>query len=211
MEKYIFKYPAADDLSGFDEAYATAMENKRRAAKKFIALIGAALTAFALYCIPVFQKIDTLFLLMLVIIVLYLFFSARQFVNKSELNLLAITAGEEDMELTYYHGQSKKVLHIKYADIRSARFSDENYTSFQITFEPNEHSYLEEYDLKGNKLNVICNGLFLFNINEKSYEQYFFMYVADKLFTIEKFDRNKKFLRKYGSAGEYLKQLEDGE
>jgi len=211
MEKYIFKYPAADDLSGFDEAYVAAMDNKRRAAKKFIALIGAALTAFALYCIPFFQKIDTLFLLMLVMIVLYLFFSARQFVNKSELNLLAITADEEDMELTYYHGQSKKILHFKYADIRSARFSNDNYTSFQITFEPNEQSFVEEYDLKGNKLNAVCNGLFLFNINEKSYEQYFFMYVADKLFTIEKFDRNKKFLRKYGSSGEYLKRLEDGE
>ena len=51
----------------------------------------------------------------------------------------------------------------------------------------------------------------VFNLNPLSYEQGYFMYVANNFFEIKGYQLTDKIIKKYGNADEYFDYLQEGE
>lgn len=209
MEEYYYKYPA----DGNEEEEYIEQLNKNIKNKKLITIIiGENLVLFLLYLMPFFGKLSSVFLFLIIAQAVFFFYFYKTKSIKNGLTMLSVTAYEDRMKLEYFSGRRKKVLYAEYRDIVTARFSDDNYTKFQIGIVETDSTYIEESDLlTGEKYAPNMDNLFLFSIRPFSCEQYFFLYAADELFDIQGFDRNKKFLKQYGTASEYLEALENGE
>lgn len=111
------------------------------------------------------------------------------------------------MELDYYYLNKHKKLTLYYSDITLARFNDKDYTSFQIAFDNSGKSEVQNFNAKGNKIDS-SDCIFIFKINPNSYEQAFFLYFANDYFDIKDFKFTKKLERKFGTAEEYLENLQ---
>lgn len=162
-----------------------------------------------MYLLPAFKTVSIFFLFISLIAGIFFTGYAKQIVNTRYTNALAIEAYEEHMILTYYDKNSKRTLHIYYEDIIQARFSNNKYTGFQILFSENDRSFITETNLFSEEIiKPLYNNLFLFSVNPLSYEQFFFLYIAEELFEIKKFNKTKQFYKAYGSKEEYLEMLE---
>ncbi len=210
MEEYYYKYPA--DGNEAEEEYIEQLNKNIKNKKLITVIIGENLVLFLLYLMPFFGKLSSVFLFLIIAQSVFFFYFYKTKSLKLGLTMLSITAYEDRMILEYYNGRRKKVLYANYKDIVTARFSDDEYTKFQIGIAKTDSTYIEESDLlTGEKYTPNMDSLFLFSIRPFSCEQYFFLYAADKLFDIQGFDRNKRFLKQYGTASEYLEALENGE
>jgi hypothetical protein len=212
-EELIYSYPQDGDTSEFEEIFQKAYAVKSKNLRKILIMSCTAFLFFLLYSLPIFAKIDWLFLILGIAILIFSLLFAKQVKKESGFTLLGIVADEEQMRLTYFSGKSKKTLTVFYEDIRSARFTDDDFTSFQIVFENSDKSFVKEYDLNGNEISPLSRNLFIFSLNPESYEQYFFLYVAEELFTVEKLKKTKKFFKRFGNAQEYIDRIteKDGE
>lgn len=205
-DNLIYSYP--DQPEEFEKFFKNDVKQRKNKNKIFGVFTVGILLFFLCYCIPAFEKIDWIFLLIAVILAVIFYFYARQTAKNSILTLLSINAVNDKMTLTYYSGKTKKVLQIYYDDIESARFSDDSYTKFQIAFVENKRSFIKEFDMDGKETVPLNKNLFLFSIRPMSYEQYFFLYVAEYLFTIKGFYKTKKFFKRFGHEQEYIEKLE---
>ena len=209
-ENYVYIYPTDDTAEEFKNQFAVS-ENKNDK-KIMVALIGAAVFFFILYFIPILEKFDFAFLICAIICGIFLSSFLKYSSNSVYKTALSIKAYEDYMTLEFYKRKTVKKLNIYYEDITDARFSDNNQTSFQIAFVPNAQSYMKEYRIENNEeIQSLYENLFLFNINPNSYEQFFFLYIAEDYFTIKGFHKTKKFFKKYGTQNEYLEKLEQNE
>ncbi len=212
-EELFYSYPQDGDTSEFEEIFQEAYAAKSKNLRKILIMSCTAFLFFLLYSLPIFAKIDWFFLILGIAILIFSLLFAKQVKKESGFTLLGIVADEEQMRLTYFSGKSKKTLTVLYEDIRSARFTDDDFTSFQIVFENSDKSFVKEYDLNGNEISPLSRNLFIFSLNPESYEQYFFLYVAEELFTVEKLKKTKKFFKRFGNAQEYIDRIteKDGE
>lgn len=206
-DSFVYKYPADESKEAFEKA--VIREDEGRDKKITAVLLTPVVVFFILYCIPLFEKIDLLLLFCAMLSAAILSYYIKRTSGNTYSTALSIAAFDEQMVLEYYKKNSKKVLHIYYEDITDARFSDKDHTKFQIAFVKNSRSYAEEYDRKsGEKIPLFYDNLFLFSMNPYSYEQFFFLYMAEDHFTIKGLHKTKKFFKAYGNKNEYLERLE---
>ncbi|SDA31104.1 hypothetical protein SAMN02910447_03337 [Ruminococcus sp. YE71] len=210
MNDYYYKYPEDEEI--IEEHFKEKLRKESKNKKKIAIIVGENLVLLLLFLMPFLEKISSLFLILIVIQVVFFFYYFKTKAQKEAVTMLSIEAYEDKMRLSYYNGRRKKVLNVSYEDIVSARFSDDEYTKFQIGIAETSNTFIEEFDiLSGKKLMPNTDNLFLFSINPMSYEQFFFLYAVDELFTINGFERSKKFLKQYGNADDYLAALNESE
>jgi hypothetical protein len=208
-ENLIYKYPGDGDLSYFKSEISANYEKRRTLTRKSLIVGAAVIIVFGLLSL-LFKFTDLYIFLMVIYAFFSLLFLKGAFAN-GETTALAIEAKDEKMKLTYFNKSDVTECEIYYEDITFARFSDDDYTSFQIAFSHNCGSYYKKFDVQGNEKEVLNPNLFLFRINPESFEQFFFLYVAEELFMIRKFQKTKKFFKKYGNKQEYLERISESE
>lgn len=209
---FVYMYPTEESRKIFEEDLNQNNGNNVKDKKIVTALLGAVIGFFVLYWIPFFTKFDIAFLISAAFCMILLSFYLKQSSSSPYSTALSIEAYEDYMKLEYFKNKTKKTLQIYYEDIVDSRFSDNDYTSFQIAFTNNNRSFMKEYDRNTDKeIDSLYDNLFLFSLNPFSYEQFFFLYIAEDYFTIKKFYKTKKFFKTFGNQNEYLEKLEQNE
>lgn len=199
-----------NQLENIEEQLRSSAQNRRKIVNKLCIFTLLFFCFFVLFCLPFAQKFDYIFIIFACVFLIIDGYTLQTFMKYNIQHFLSINADSESIELIYYSSLSKefkRVLHLKYADIVSAKFSDNDFTSFQIVFNDSNDSKLTTYDIKGNKITSLSKNLFLFKLQPFSYEQGFFLYFAHSLFKIDGYFLDKKVYRKFGSETDYFEQI----
>lgn len=207
----IYQYPTEDYLNEYEKNFKSYYKKQKRNVILSISFLILGCICFAVYSL--FYRYESAKYI-LVISILFLFAGfllLKSSVKNSSPHQLAIEAYEDHMTITYYtYGKfSKRILKADYNDIISARFTNNEYSGFQISFNKTAGTYLKSFDRKGREIKNAIDNLFLFSINPMSFEQGFFLYIANDLFSIDKFKFGRKELKKFGTQEEYFYRLED--
>lgn len=207
----IYQYPIEDFKSFFEETFKKSTEKNRKSYLNSIAFFLLATSGFLVYSFFPSIKISKFLFLASIVFLIISFVILSSTAKKSSPHQLSIDAYDDEMILTYYSDGRyfKRTLHICYEDVISARFSDNDYTSFQIAFKESEATKLISYDKNGSIINNSMNNLFLFKLNPYSYEQGFFLYYANNFFKINGFNDGKKVEKRYGDSEKYFSKIDN--
>ena len=209
-EDFFYIYPMENQLENIEEQLRSSAQNRRKIINKLCIFTLLFFTLFVIFCLPFAREFDYIFIISACIFLILDGYTLQIFMKHNIQHFLSINADSDSIELIYYSSLSKefkKVLKLKYADIVKAKFSDNDYTSFQIVFNNSNDSKLTTYDINGNEMHSLSQNLFLFNLQPFSYEQGFFLYYAHSLFKIDGYFLDKKVYRKFGSETDYFEQI----
>lgn len=209
----VYQYPEESNFNRFENAFYEAKKNRDKQFKKAMIVFLISVVFLVLFALPVLNKFSTFFLICFIVLLLVGMHILKA-LSVSITHLCGINALENDMTIIYYsfNRASKRVYHLRYEDIVKARFSDSDYTSFQLVYKPSKESYEEDYNDKGERIDndKLKTNLVLLKLNKGSYEQGFFLYIAKTLFKIDAF-KASKIEDKYGTAETYFQALADEE
>lgn len=212
-EDIIYAYPESilDEENEVSDENFFISSGLNKSGRLKIFVLTALLTVFLLlYCIPAFESIDYIFLFTAAVLAVFLYLFVKQIGRNLTLTMTSILALREKMSVIFHCGSLKpimKELEVYYEDIETARFLDGNYTKLEIIFKQNGRSFARETNmLNGFTTNI--GGAFFFSVREFSYEQFFFLYIAEDLFTMKKLHKTKRFYKRFGNKREYLERLE---
>lgn len=210
-DEYIYQYPSPEYVDVFENSalQATVIDTSTR--KKVLLFFSIGVAFLGLYCIPIFSSVDTYFLLISAVMFVITIIMMKGITTAVETHNLMIQATESDMVLTYYAvGKTpKRVLKIRYEDIIDCTFFDKTYTKIQFSFKKNEHTYLTSFNRSGDEIPNTNDNLVSFELNPRSYEQGFFLYIAPDYFNIKKYAITDKILKEYGNKNEYFSALSE--
>ena len=213
MEDIIYQYPEESKAQIFEDVFYKSKRNRDRFFKKSMIFFAVSLVFLILFSIPVLNKFNVVFLIAFVLCLL-IGMHILKGLTASIMHLCGINALADRMTITYYSFQkaSKRVYQIKYSDIVKARFSDSEFTSFQIIFKPTKDTFEEDYNDKKERIDdeKLKTNLIILKLNKGTYEQGFFLYVAKSLFEIDKF-KASKIEDKYGTAEAFFGALAERE
>lgn len=209
MDSLIYMYPDRDSEEQFKETIKAMRTSFNKAVKFSFALFMIDAIFLGAYFMLSSYKHSIVLLLAAAAAYAIGTYSYKATMKRGGFHQLKITAYEDHMELTYYLARYTKKLNVYYDDILSARFNDSTQTGFQIIFAGVGDSYLKTYNKNDKEIENTVENLFVFKLNPQSWEQAFFLYIADDYFDIQGFDFTKKLERKYGATiEEYIKRLE---
>ncbi|MBR1421914.1 MAG: hypothetical protein IJ571_00530 [Ruminococcus sp.] len=205
----IYQYPEESNSNRFENAFYEAKKNRDKQFKKAIIAFFISVIFLILFALPALNKFSTVFLICFILL-LVVGMHILKALTASITHLCGINALENDMTITYYsfNRASKRVYHIRYEDIVKARFSDSDFSAFQIVYKPSNESYEEDYNDKGERIDdeKLKTNLILIKLNKGTYEQGFFLYIAKTLFKIDAF-KASKVEDKYGTAEAFFQAL----
>lgn len=201
----IFEYPSKEYSKKYEMQISEMEKNYMKTIKLILIIISFGIVMIVLDSI--FAKFTYSFIFLLA--ALLLFFISIQIYKKSEkkycFHMLKIKAYSNYMILNYRHACSEKILTVQYDDVVSAKFNDNNYTSFQIVFYNSKESHITKIASDGSNMQSEEN-IFIFKINPMSYEQAFFLYYAINFFDIENF-KQRKIQKQFGDPEDYINNI----
>ena len=205
----VYQYPMQDQIQNYENYFKEEYMKNKKVLRRLAYMIIGFLLSFTLYCVPIFESVSTVFLVISIIILVLIFLFAKGITNKRSLHFLSINADEERLILTYYTQAKyyKREYVIPYDKIISCRFVNSDYNKIQFILKNTECKYYNFND-EIDKTDVVT--FMVFSINPLSYEQAYFLYVAKNYFTIKGYDITEKLLKKYGNADEYFQMLQEG-
>lgn len=210
MEDILYQYPIEEFKEATEKEFISGQFRQKKLVYTVIALFAFSFLFIFLYSISSVSLLSKTLLVLSIFCAVFGFIFLKNTVKKITPHMLYIDAYETEMTLTYYtYGRYfKRVLHIRYEDILSARFRNSSCTSFQISFRESSSTNYKSYDINGKELPDSINNLMLFDLNPDSYEQGFFLYYASDLFTVKGFELGRKQLKMFGNQEEYFSRLE---
>jgi hypothetical protein len=205
----IYKYPLDEFSEEFEQEHVESLKGIRKTGLVSVSLIGTSLILLIIDSFLSGGTFSTILFTVGIILLIIGFLIMSSAVRQTSPHKLSIEAYDDSMILTYYTTgiYYKKVLKVAYSDIVSARFSDSDFTEFQIAFKSSGESFIESYNKKGDKTSNVNDNLFLFRLNSYSYEQGFFMYYAKNFFDVNGLKNFKKIEKKFGTEDEYFDRL----
>lgn len=205
----VYQYPMQDQIQNYENYFKEEYTKNKKVLRRLAYMIIGFLLSFTLYCVPIFESVSTVFLVISIIILVLIFLFAKGVTNKRSLHFLSINADEERLILTYYTQAKyyKREYVIPYDKIISCRFVNSDYNKVQFVLKNTECKYYNFNNEVDKKETV---AFMVFSINPLSYEQAYFLYVAKNYFTIKGYDITDKILKKYGNAVEYFQMLQEG-
>ena len=205
----VYQYPVDEMLGSYEDYFKQEYRKNKKVLRNLIFLCLGCLVSFSLYCVPALSRFSTAFLIVSIVILVVTFMFAKAITNKKSLHFLSINADEERLKLTYYTQARhyKREYNIKYKNIVSCRFCNSDFTKIQFVV---SRTKCKAYDIYDTEISNEPVTYLVFNINPLSYEQGYFMYVADKFFEIKGFEMTNKLIKKYGNADEYFNYLQEG-
>lgn len=205
----IYQYPVENMLGDYEDYFKQEYQKNKKVLRNLMFMCIGFLISFTLYCVPALSSFSTLFLIVSIAILVVTFMLAKAVTNKKNLHFLSINADEKRLKLTYYTQAKhyKREYNIMYKNIVSCRFCNSDFTKIQFIV---SRTKCKAYDINNIEISNEPVTYLVFNINPLSYEQGFFMYVADKFFDIKGYKLTNKIIKKYGDADEYFDYLQEG-
>lgn len=205
----IYQYPVAEMRENYEDYFKQEYRRNKKTLHILAYMSIGFLLCFTLYSVTSSSRLSSVFLIVGVVVLLLTFMFAKGVANKRSLHLLSIDADEKRLKLTYYTQQKyyKREYEIPYNRILSCRFANNDYTKIQFVLK-NTKSYF--YNINNEVDKTETTSFMVFNLNPLSYEQGYFMYVADKYFDIKGYQLTNKIIKKYGNMEEYFEYLQEG-
>lgn len=205
----IYQYPVDEMLTSYEDYFKQEYRKNKKVLRNLMFMCLGFLACFTLYYVPALSRFSTLFLICSIIILVITSMFAKAITNKKSLHFLSINADEKRVILTYYSQAKnyKREYIIPYNRVLSCRFVNKDFTKIQFVLKNTKCNY---YNMNDEIEKTDSTAFMVFNLNPLSYEQGYFMYVADKFFDIKGYQLTDKIIKKYGNADEYFEYLQEG-
>lgn len=206
-EELFFEYPLTDEREKFEaETLSGCPENLPSSRTKAFILLCAGFIIIPLSDIFSSEKIATIAMFAGVILIVISLLIMKSLLNARRTGI-EISAYGTYMEITSLDNMSKypqRTLIISYIDIVMCDVSNDG-KNVMLVYKANG-STEECIDINGEKATNVLNGAFRFSVNPYTYEHFFFLYTAPKLFRVRTkgWKTAKKFGTEYEYAAKYL-------
>lgn len=206
-EELFFEYPIKDEREKFEaETLSGCPENLPSARTKAFILLCAGFIIIPLSDIFSSEKIATIAMFAGVILIVISLLIMKSLLNARRTGI-EISAYGTYMEITSLDNMSKyprRTLIISYIDIVMCDVSNDG-KNVMLVYKANG-STEECIDINGEKATNVLNGAFRFSVTPYTYEHFFFLYTAPKLFRVRTkgWKTAKKFGTEYEYAAKYL-------
>lgn len=206
-EKLFFEYPLTDERKKFEtETLSGCPENLPSSRTKAFILLCAGFIIIPLSDIFPSEKIYTIAMFAGIILIVISLLIMKSILSARRTGV-EISAYETYMEITFLDNMSKyprRTLIISYIDIVMCDVSNDG-KNVMLVYKANG-STEECIDINGEKATNVLNGAFRFSVNPYTYEHFFFLYTAPKLFRVRTkgWKTAKKFGTEYEYAAKYL-------
>lgn len=206
-EELFFEYPLTDEREKFEaETLSGCPENLPSSRTKAFILLCAGFIIIPLSDIFSSEKIATIAMFAGVILIVISLLIMKSLLNARRTGI-EISAYGTYMEITSLDNMSKypqRTLIISYIDIVMCDVSNDG-KNVMLVYKANG-STEECIDINGEKATNVLNGAFRFSVNPYTYEHFFFLYTAPKLFRVRTkgWKTAKEFGTEYEYAAKYL-------
>ena len=206
-EELFFEYPLTDEREKFEaETLSGCPENLPSSRTKAFILLCAGFIIIPLSDIFSSEKMATIAMFAGVILIVISLLIMKSLLNARRTGI-EISAYGTYMEITSLDNMSKyprRTLIISYIDIVMCDVSNDG-KNVMLAYKANG-STEECIDINGEKATNVLNGAFRFSVNPYTYEHFFFLYTAPKLFRVRTkgWKTAKKFGTEYEYAAKYL-------
>ena len=210
QNELIYQYPIEEMRGSYEDYFKQEYRKNKKTLYILAAMFFGALVSFMVYTSATSSRFSSIFLIIGIIILVLLSMTAKGITSKRSLHFLSINADEKCLTLTYYTQAKsyKREYIIPYNRILSCRFVNKDFTKIQFVLKNTKCNY---YNLNDEIERTDSTAFMVFNLNPLSYEQGYFLYVADKYFDIKGYQLTNKIIKKYGNMEEYFEYLQEGE
>lgn len=201
-EELLYEYPTQEERQEIVEQLAVSKIGRSKKIIIFVMMIIGILCVFTSSQLG--NKLEIALFIVGVVAIIVGFLSAKTLSWYSE-HITMITAYETFLHLEIYSNSDDffREIELNYDDIVLCSLS-KKYDKVTILYKYNVGSTYSAVKNSGEIIQKKHTGQITFDINPFSYEQYFFFYVAPKLFEIDM--EEWKILKKFGNERNYIRK-----
>lgn len=202
-EELIYEYPTQEERQEIVEQLAISKINSSK--KNIVILVLIIIGILGIFTSSfIGDKLEIIFFIVGIVTIILGFLSAKTLSEYSE-HITMITAYETFLHLEIYSNSNDflREIELNYDDIILCSLS-KKYDKVTILYKYNVGSTYSAVKNSGEIIQKKHTGQITFDINPFSYEQYFFFYVAPKLFEIDM--EEWKILKKFGNERNYIRK-----